>query len=166
MVAANYVAYTAPINPLMAEKKLSIEHIWPLLQRKIRRAEDFVGVTIKSTDVISQSTTAAGQAVTVREVIFRDGDRRVREECIEFQPMKVEFRQPDGSKIQNIISEGGDGDLYMTYTFEWLHPDLEGNDAGLEHTRQKEAAMAKVAVENTIIAMREMVGDGRWKEAQ
>lgn len=165
MVAANYIAYTAPINPPTAETKLSIEHIWPLLQRKIRRAEDFVGVAIKSTDVISRSTTPAGQAVTTREVIFREGNRRVREECIEFKPMKVEFGQPDGSKIQNIISEDADGALYMTYTFEWLHPELEGNDAGLGEKRQKEKNMAKIAVENTIVAMREMVNDGRWREA-
>ncbi|KAJ9133326.1 hypothetical protein NKR23_g10834 [Pleurostoma richardsiae] len=164
MVAANYVAFTAPINPPSASPQLTIENIWPLLQRKIRRAEDFVGAAIRSTDVISQSSTPAGQPVTVREVVFHEGDRRVREECVEFWPMKVEFHQPDGSKVQNIISEGAGGELYMTYTFEWLHPELEGNQSALVEKQAKEKAMAKTAVESTIVAMREMVKDGRWKE--
>jgi len=51
----------------------------------------------------------------------------------------------------------------MTYTFEWLHPELEGNDVGLADAREKEWNTAKMAVEKTIEVMREMVKDGRIK---
>jgi hypothetical protein len=164
MVAANYVAYTAPINPPEASPQLTVEHIWPLLQRKIRQAEEFVAGAIASTDVLSTSTTSIGLPITSREVLFRVDCRRVHEDCIEYKPMKVEFHQPDGSKVQNIVSEGVSGELYMTYTFEWLHPELEGDEAALQKKLAQEKAMAKMAVEGTITAMREMVVDGRWKQ--
>jgi len=160
-IPANHVAYTAPINPPSATPTLSLAQIWSGLQRKIRAGQDFVGGALLSTDVISTSTTDSGLPVTVREVVFRDGNRRVSETCIEYKPMKVEFHQPDGSKVQNVISEGSDGGLYMTYTFEWLHPECEGDPKALEEKKEKERKMAKVAVESTIQVMREMVKDGR-----
>ncbi len=164
MAPANYVAYTAPINPAGASVQLTLDHIWPLLERKIRAAEDFVGGTIASTDVLSRSTTAAGQPVTVREIVFHVGNRRVREECVEYWPMKVEFRQPDGTKVQNIISTGAAGELYMTYAFEWIHPELEGDEPALAAKLVQETATARISVESTLVAMRQMVADGRWKE--
>ncbi|KAL2111890.1 hypothetical protein VUR80DRAFT_9101 [Thermomyces stellatus] len=164
MVSANHVAYTAPVNPLDAKSLLTIEHIWPLLRRKIRRAEDFVPAAITSTAITSRSTAPTGHPVTVREVTFREGNRKVTEECVEYEPMKVEFRQSNGSKVQNIVSEGPTGELYMTYTFEWLHPEMEGDAKKLEERRDKERRMARMAVEGTLKAMREMVADGRWKE--
>lgn len=85
----------------------------------------------------------------------------MREECIAYEPMKVEFHQPDGSKVQNVISQGSQGELYMTYTFEWLHPECEGDEEALKHKRDKEWTIAKMAVEETIRVMREMVKDGR-----
>lgn len=165
MVSANHIAYTERINPAAAATKLSIEQVWPLLQRKVRRAQEFVPAGITSTTVLSTSTTPSGLPVTVREAVFLESGRRVREECIEYFPIKVEFHQPDGSKVENIISEGPDGELYMTYTFEWLHPELEGDDAGLQQKREQETKLAKMAVQSTLKAMREMVEDGRWKEA-
>jgi len=164
MVAVNHIAYTARINPTSASPQLTIEHIWPLLQRKIRVAQDFVGAAITSTEVLSTSTTSSGLPLTCREVVFRAGGRRVREECIEYQPVKVEFRQPDGSKVQNIVSEGADGELYLTFSFEWMHPELEGDEDALQEKLKQEKGLAKMAVESTIKAMREMVADGRWKE--
>ena len=164
MVSANHIAYTAPVNPQGAEPVLTMEHIWPLLRRKIRRAEDFVPAAITSTDVVTTSTTPTGHPSTLREVTFREGNRKVQEECVEYEPVKVEFLQTNGSKIQNVVSEGAGGELYMTYVFEWLHPELEGDDAGLWDKYEKERKMAAMAVEGTITAMREMVKDGRWKE--
>ena len=164
MVSANHIAYTAAINPPGAHPILTREHIWQLHRRKIHCGQDFVPAAISSTRVLSTSTTAAGHPTTVREVIFREGDRRVREECVEYKPMKVEFLQGDGSKVQNILSEGAGGELYMTFTFEWLHPELAGDAAALEERAVKERKMAQMSVEGTIKAMREMVADGRWKE--
>lgn len=164
MASANHIAYTAPINPPGAQPTLAREHIWALLRRKIHRAEDFVPAAISSTRVLSTSSTAAGHPTIVREVTFREGDRDVREECVEYEPMKVEFLQGDGSKVQNVVSEGAGGELYMTYAFEWLHPELDGDAAALEEKAAKERKMAAMAVDGTITAMRAMVLDGRWKE--
>lgn len=162
MTLANYVAFTAPINPPSAEPQLTLEQVWALLRRKIRLAEDFVPVAIASTRVVSESTDTHGRPVTTREVTFHEGNRRVEEVVTTFYPMKVEFRQPDGSQVMNIVSKGARGELYMTYTFEWLHADL--GEAALAERRVKEEAGAQKAVEGTIGAMREMVADGRWKE--
>lgn len=163
MAPANNIAYTAPINPPSASPVLTYAQIWQGLELKIRAGQDFVGGAIVSTDVISTSQTEHGNPITVREVVFRDGNRRVQEECIAFKPMKVEFHQPNGSKVQNVISQDGDGNLYMTYTFEWLHPELEGDDAGLAAAKEKEWGVGKMAVTKTIEVMREMVKDGRIK---
>ncbi|EXL90946.1 hypothetical protein NOF04DRAFT_19278 [Fusarium oxysporum II5] len=164
MISANHIAYTERINPSGVTTALSVEQLWPLLQRKIRRAHEFVPAGITSTKVLSTSTTPLGLPVTVREAVFLEGGRVVREECIEYYPVKVEFVQPDGSKVQNIISEGPDGELYMTYTFEWLHPELEGDVTALAQKREHEMKLAKLAIGSTLKVMREMVVDGRWKE--
>ncbi|KAL6250497.1 hypothetical protein RBB50_002799 [Rhinocladiella similis] len=160
---ANYVAFSAPINPPGASPVLTYSQIWQGLLKKIRAAQDFVGAAIISTDVISESTNEHGLPVTVREVVFREGNRRVEERCIAFEPMKVEFHQPNGSKVQNVISQDAGGNLYMTYTFEWLHYELEGDEAGLKAAKDKEWKMSQLAVEKTIEVMREMVQDGRIK---
>lgn len=164
MVAANHVAYTAPINPPGATPVLTHQHIWPLLRRKVHRAQEFVPGAISSTSILSTTTNATGHPVTVREVTFIEGNRVVREDCAEYKPMKIEFLQGDGSKVQNVVSEGAEGELYMTYTFEWLHPELEGDAEGLRERREAERKMARMAVEGTIKTMREMVKDGRWEE--
>lgn len=163
MVAANHIAYTAFINPPGATPILTRAHIWPLLRRKVHSAQEFVPV-ISSTTVLSTTTNATGHPVTVREVTFLEGNRVVREECVEYEPMKIEFLQGDGSKVQDVVSEGSEGELYMTYTFEWLHPELAGDAEGLSEREAKEKKMAKMAVEGTIKTMREMVKDGRWEE--
>ncbi|KIW96697.1 uncharacterized protein Z519_02088 [Cladophialophora bantiana CBS 173.52] len=166
MTPSNNIAYTAPINPPSASPKLTLPQIWQGLELKIRAGQDFVGGALLSTDVISESKDDQGRPVTVREVVFRDGNRRVRETCVAYKAMKVEFHQPDGSKVQNIVSQGqgAEGeDLYMTYTFEWLHPECEGDVKALEEKKQKETKIAKMAVEETIRVMREMVKDGRIK---
>lgn len=163
MTLANYVAFTAPINPPSTDPQLTLDQVWALLRRKIRLAEDFVPAAIASTDVVSESTDADGRPVTTRVVTFHEGNRRVEEVVTTFYPMKVEFRQPDGSRVMNIVSKSANGELYMTYTFEWLHADLD--EAALAETRVKEEAGAKTAVEGTIRAMRQMVLDGRWKQS-
>lgn len=166
MTPANYVAYTAPINPPSATTEVTLEQVWALLRRKIRAAQDFVPAAIEATEVVKQSTDKHGRPVTTRIVTFREGfrkgDRNVEEVVTTFYPMKVDFRQPDGSQVQNIISRGTGGELYMTYTFEWLHPELD--EAALEEKRKQEEAGSKMAVEGTLKAMREFVENGRWKE--
>ena len=163
---SNNLAYTAPINPPSAEPKLTIAQIWRGLELKIRAGQDFVGGALLSTDVISESHDDKGRPVTVREVVFRDGGRRVKETCIAFEPNKVEFHQPNGAKVENVVSQGAgeEGvDLYMTYAFEWLHPEFDGENVKqqLAEASQKESKIAKMAVEETIRVMRQMVRDGK-----
>lgn len=157
------VAATRPVNPPGATPVLTLEHIWPLLQRKIRRAEDFVPMAIKSTDIISTSTNASGKPVTVRDAHFVSGPI-VRETVTEYEPIRAEFAQTNGVVIQNIVSEGPDGELNMTYVFEWRHPELEGDVEGLKEKRKVIMGNAHMAVESTLVEMRKMVLDGRWKE--
>lgn len=82
---------------------------------------------------------------------------------MKFEPMKVEFHQPNGSKVQNVVSQGkgGEDDLYMTYTFEWLHPELEGDEKGLAEKKVTEEKMAQTAVESTIEVMRRLAKEGK-----
>lgn len=162
MPPTNYVGYTAPINPPSAEPKLTESQIWALLRRKIRRAEDFVGGAILNTEVLSEAKDAQDRPVTTRMVTFREGNRRVEEVVTTFYPVKVEFQQPEGSHIANIVSRGPDDELFLTYTFNWVHPGLD--DAALAEKRVVEQNMAKHSVESTISAMRAMVSDGRWEE--
>lgn len=155
MVLANYIAFTAPINPPGASPQLTADQVWVILQRKVSHAEEFVGAIV-NTEIVSESKNVHGLPVTVRVVTFREGDRRVVEECTFLYPTTVEFRQPEGSKVLNIVSKGAEGELYLTYTFEWVHPEVASDESALAEKRGKEEAMAKAAVESTIKAMRMM----------
>ena len=160
--SSNYVAFTAPINPPSTQPHLTRPQIWACLLRKIKAGQDFVGGAILSTTVLEEySDGDTGAPVVVREVVFREGNRKVKETCIACEPTKVDFLQPDGSRIQNVVSEDAEGALWMTYVFEWRHPGMEGREEELKEARGKEEKMARVAVESTIVAMREMVRDGR-----
>ena len=163
MPSANHIAFTAAINPPNTSPVLTRSQIWTGLERKILAGQDFVGGAIISTDIIrTYDDSVSGNPVTVREVVFREGNRRVQETCTAYEPTKVDFYQEkDGSVISNVVSEGAEGELYMTYVFEWRHPGVQANE--LEELREKEWKMAKVAVENTIVAMREIGKDGRIK---
>ena len=163
MPAANYIAFTAPINPPGASPILTRSQVWSCLEIKITSGETFVGTAIKNTAVLKTGTTEGGQKYTDREVNFSAGNRKVQEHCVEFYPMKVEFHQQDGSRVMNIVSQGvgGEEDLYMTYTFEWLHPELEGDEEGLAKKREMQQKMSREAVESTIKVMRKMVSEGK-----
>ncbi|KAH6646281.1 hypothetical protein BKA67DRAFT_583756 [Truncatella angustata] len=119
MVAIN-IAYTAPTQ------------VWAGLERKVRRAQDFVPIII-SCDLLSEEQTEKGFTIT-RKVKFKgagpkgDGSS-VTEVCAHYAPSRVDFEQDNGSFISNIVSKGPDGELLMTYSFAWLHPDVaEGSN--------------------------------------
>jgi len=85
------LAYTSPINASKPAPTLTVPQLWAGLQHKIRSAQSFVPAII-STDVIEERTDAKkGVPVVVREVVFKEGNRRVREECWEYKPCKVGF---------------------------------------------------------------------------
>jgi hypothetical protein len=69
----------------------------------------------------------------------------------------------NGSTVSNIVSEGpgGEGDLYLTYRFTWVHAELEEGDIeGLNEERKRKVELARKTVEGTIGKMREMAGKG------
>ncbi|KAJ5580077.1 uncharacterized protein N7459_006062 [Penicillium hispanicum] len=159
MSSTNNVAFTAPINP-PGETPLPRSQIWAGLLLKIRSAETFVAAAIQSTDVLSESVDAAtGNAVTVREVLFRESQKKVKEVVTAFPDCRVEFAQPDGSRISNVVSEGAGGDLYMTYIFEWRHPGVSQEE--LAALLEKERRMSQMAVEGTIRVLRELAAQNK-----
>ncbi|KAF9888960.1 hypothetical protein FE257_008130 [Aspergillus nanangensis] len=156
MSISNNIAFTAPLNPSGATPILKREQIWNGLLLKVRSAETFVPAAIQSTTVISESTdSTTGNLVTVREVVFREGQRKVQETVTAYEDARVDFVQPDGSLISNVISEGAEGELYMTYIFEWRHPNVSKEKR--QELYEKEKKMSKLAVEGTIVALRELV---------
>ncbi|KAK8158740.1 hypothetical protein IWX90DRAFT_482159 [Phyllosticta citrichinensis] len=82
---------------------------------------------------------------------------------------KVDFQQPDGSTITNLISTGAGGqdDLYLTYIFEWRHPELSADASDeIAKLQAKHDAMAKMAVEKSIESIRKMVAEGVIQEKE
>jgi Domain of unknown function (DUF1857) len=75
----------------------------------------------------------------------------------------VDFQQPDGTTISNIISDGPSGepeDLFLSYSFEWKHPNVEAGSAQAEELQAKHKKTAKMAVDKTIETVRRMAQEG------
>ncbi|KAH5053924.1 hypothetical protein HBH96_145940 [Parastagonospora nodorum] len=156
-----HLAYTAPINPLSTTPVLTHAQVWAGLQRKIRFAQEFVPV-IASCSVLSDE-----DGVVTRDVVFKPGvgpKEKAREVVRGFGTSWVDFEQEDGSVVKNVISDGADGALYMTYAFEFRFPDLREGSAEAEAQREKLKGTSKMAVEKSIETIRQMVLDGRIKE--
>lgn len=153
-MSANNIAYTSLVNA-PGEIPLTREQVWAGLLLKIRSAETFVPAAISKTNIISESTDPnTGNAVTVREVEFRESGLKVQETVVAYEPTRVDFEQ-DGGHISNIISQGGNGLLYMTYVFEWRHPGVSKEE--LANLLKKQQDMAQLAVEGTLKALRKLV---------
>lgn len=156
--STNNIAFTAPVNPPGSTPVLTRDQIWAGFLIKIRSAETFVPAGIQSTSVISQSIDQNGNPVTVREVIFRENQRKVEETVTAYKDSRIDFVQPDGSLISNILSEGAGGELFMTYAFEWRHPGASSQE--LDAFNVKERKLSQMAVEGTIAAMRGLATKG------
>lgn len=65
MVTVN-VAHTAPVNPASTTSKLSISQLWVALERKARKAEDFVDAIAK-TELLEEPR----ESFVKRKVVFR-----------------------------------------------------------------------------------------------
>ncbi|KAL2135255.1 hypothetical protein VTI74DRAFT_9240 [Chaetomium olivicolor] len=171
------LGYTAPINRPNQSPILAPAQVWAGLQRKVRRAQDFVPV-ITACEVLSTSApsptdtdAAAGcTEIVTRTVTFApgrgplpgEGEKKVREVCKLFPPCRVDFWQEDGTKIANYVTQGeGEGELYLTYVFQWR---VEGVEEGSEQTSELEKGFrqtARMAVEESIKAIRTMVEEGK-----
>ncbi|ORY55679.1 uncharacterized protein BCR38DRAFT_356571 [Pseudomassariella vexata] len=168
MVNLNF-AYTGSINPTGASPILTQTQVWAGLQRKVRHAQEFVPIILECKVTSEEEETAETVLKIVREVKFAPGsgpkadEEQVREVCLHYAPCRVDFKQEDGTTISNIVSEGPDGELMMTYAFEWRHPGMkEGSDKGNE-LLEKYKKMAKMAVEGSIDTIRRLVREGEIK---
>ncbi|GAB1743073.1 hypothetical protein D0867_05426 [Hortaea werneckii] len=156
-----HCAYTEPINPSGASPILSRDQVWRGLQRKIRKAQDFVPV-IEGTDVLEEKENEVTRVAHFKGAEGKPG-HQVKEICKSYYPTKVDFWQPSGALITNTVSDGPgltEHDYNMTYTFEWRYPDVqEGSD---EHKRlqKQHVDMAKMAVHSSIEALRRMASAG------
>jgi len=156
-----HCAYTEKVNPAGATPVLSRDQIWKGLQRKIRRAQDFVPV-IQACDVLEDKDN-----VVVREAHFIKGDGipagKVKEVCKSYYPTRVDFWQPSGAVITNTISDGPsltEDDYNMTYTFEWRHEDIEEGSEEHKKLQKTHTEGAKMAVSKSLEAMRKMAAAG------
>lgn len=76
---------------------------------------------------------------------------------------QVDFHQPNGAVITNVISDGpsmDDEDLNMTYMFEWQHDDIEEGSEKAKKTFEEHKNNAKMAVDFSIQSIRRMVAAG------
>jgi len=149
MVVIN-LGYTAPINRPGESPTLSVAQVWEGLKRKVRHAEEFVRV-IAHCEVLEESTTETGEEVVTRNVKFaagsgpKAGGVPVKEVCYHYAPCRVDFQQEDGSRISNFVTSGPSGepvDLFLTYVFEWRHPEVE---EGSEKVKELEEVHSKVS---------------------
>lgn len=136
MVTIN-LAYTAPINPPGASPVLTKAQVWAGLKRKVLKPYEFVPVIV-GCEVISEK----GNTV-VREVTFaadKNGvEQVVLETCVCLPPCREDFQQENGSTISNIVSKGPDGELLMTFSFQWIHEAIaEGSDEEAKQIQEHE----------------------------
>ncbi|KAL2268017.1 hypothetical protein VTJ83DRAFT_2863 [Remersonia thermophila] len=160
MVTIN-LAYTAPINPPSASPALTLAQVWEGLVHKVRRADLFVPV-ITSCQVLKEETNNSNRQevdVITRRVTFRastalTASETVVEVCHLYPPCRVDFKQEDGTLIGNYVSEGPDGELYMTYMFEWRIPGVMAGSEEAKALEDKYRKVARMAVEGSINTIR------------
>ncbi|KAH7126078.1 hypothetical protein EDB81DRAFT_698590 [Dactylonectria macrodidyma] len=161
MVTIN-LAYTSPINPPGASPVLTQDQVWEALKRKVRTPSDFVPV-ITTCEVISEEGPEDGFKL-VRRVTFvpgfkEDGDT-AEETCLHYPPSRIDFHQQDGSSVANIVSRGADGEMLLTFSFQWRHPSVEVGSEQAKEIEEKYWKMSPVAVNGSIEAIRRLVKEG------
>ncbi|KAI0384043.1 hypothetical protein F5Y04DRAFT_293445 [Hypomontagnella monticulosa] len=164
MVTFN-LAYTAPVNPAGATPALTLPQIWAGLERKVRKAQEFVPIIEECTVLSEETSQEAGNFTIVREVRFKagfepgSGGVLVKETCVHYPPCRVDFKQPDGSSVSNVVSAGPDGELLMTYVFEWRYPGVKEGSEEAKALEEKSWKTAKMAVHGSIDTIRRLVKD-------
>ncbi|KAF5636055.1 hypothetical protein F52700_5369 [Fusarium sp. NRRL 52700] len=154
------LAYSAPINPSGVSPILSEAEIWNGLRRKVRKAHEFVA-PILHCEVLGEEQTESGTKVT-RQVMFDkeargSNDNVVKEVVYEFAPTRVDFYQPDGSKIFNTVEGEPARELRDKYFKVSLASTLYIIETDMIFQ------MAKGAVEGTIVTIRKLV-KGKLRE--
>ncbi|OAL27568.1 hypothetical protein AYO22_03472 [Fonsecaea multimorphosa] len=153
-MAKVYVARTLPVNPPDAPFILTRATLWAALQRKIRRAPEFVPSITKCTVLKDEGD------FVVRDAVMIDYDGKpqtMHEEVTSVGQQWIHFRQPNGSITTNLISNGPentDKDMSLTYIFEWVPPE------GGEGDELKEKAL-RFLNEGALMAVRQSIGTAR-----
>jgi Domain of unknown function (DUF1857) len=88
-MVAIHSAYTAPINPAGATPVLTRTQIWKGLQRKIRRAQDFVPVITECKVIEEKGNEVVREARFSVDGIPGQSAKTIREVCRSYEPTKV-----------------------------------------------------------------------------
>jgi hypothetical protein len=64
------------------------------------------------------------------------------------------------SRVLNIVSTGENGELYLTFTFEWDHPEITSGSEEEAKRQKGYQASAPRSVRGTLNAIRAMVEKG------
>lgn len=75
----------------------------------------------------------------------------------------IEFFQSVGSasRVLNIVSTGADGELYLTFTFEWEHPEIQAGSREAVEKQREYQDTAPRGVGGTLDEIRKLVGEGK-----
>jgi hypothetical protein len=65
------------------------------------------------------------------------------------------------SRVLNIVSTGPDGELLLTFTFEWDHPEIEEGSPEAVKKQKEYQVTAPKGVVGTVNAIRQMVKEGK-----
>jgi len=160
-----YAAATVPVNPSGVERVLTIEELWKGLELKVRKPELFLPV-IDTCKVLEDK-----DGVVVREVVFKPGGPSPHpavETITHYPPIHSDaksgvetFQMKDSkSRVLNIVSEGPDGELLLTFTFEWEFKDIkEGSEEAIEKQKGYQKTAPK-AVAGTVQKIRDLISSG------
>ncbi|KAJ5873054.1 uncharacterized protein N7529_005407 [Penicillium soppii] len=154
------IAYTELVNSSDSSiPTLTRGQVWSGLKAKARRPQDFIpsfddSRVIEERDNGSYIVREAHVAADLRESPM--AGKWTREECRLHEPVKTYFTLPGGPIIQNILSEGPDQALYLTFTYEWKLPDIEPGTSEAKKAEDDHKKIAISSVQGTIRALRKM----------
>ena len=75
--------------------------------------------------------------------------------------VQIDFIIPaTGQRVSNIMSTTPDGDLYLIFTFEWPHPELEAGSVEVKELERERGELSRGIVPRTVEVARGLVRDG------
>jgi len=166
-----YAAATLPVNPPGATPIITQDQLWAGLERK--RGEPQLFIPVIDTCVVLEND---GETV-LREVKFKDGmgggqvvAPTVQERITHIKPitstagsgLETFATVGSASRVLNIVSTGEkESDLYLTFTFEWDHPEIEAGSEVAAAKQKGYQTMAPRGVSGTLAQIRKMVAEGQ-----
>ncbi|TID26324.1 DUF1857-domain-containing protein [Venturia nashicola] len=174
-----YAAATAVVNPPGVEPFIGQNQLWEALELKRTQVQQLNKQPQRFLAVIDTCKVLEDRDDTIlREVKFKDGGgeftapiigKTIQERVTHRAPVSstsgagVEIFNVVGnaSRVLNIVSTGASpGELYLTFTFEWDHPEIERGSAE-ELTKQIQyQTSAPAGLAGTLVRIREMAKAG------